>query len=52
MVTTADALDRVADDALAELRAARPSNDAVGAAIAAAALCRAEWPTSFRRGIR
>jgi len=38
MTTTATALDRVADAALAELTAARPSDDAIGAAIAAAAL--------------
>ncbi len=33
-----DALDRIADAALAELSAGRPSEDAVGAAVAAAAL--------------
>ncbi len=38
MTKTATALDRVADVALAELTAARPSDDAVGAAVAAAAL--------------
>jgi hypothetical protein len=38
MTKTVDALDRIADDALAELSAARPSQDAVGAAVAAAAL--------------
>ena len=38
MTKTVDALDRVADAALAELSAARPSQDAVGAAVAAAAL--------------
>lgn len=38
MTKTAAALDRVADAALAELTAARPSDDAVGAAVAAAAL--------------
>jgi uncharacterized protein YerC len=35
---TANALDRIADAALSELTAARPSHDAVGAAVAAAAL--------------
>ena len=38
MTKTATALDRIADAALAELSAVRPSNDAVGAAVAAAAL--------------
>ena len=38
MTKTATALDRVADASLAELIAARPSDDAVGAAVAAAAL--------------
>lgn len=38
MTKTAAALDRVADAALVELTAARPSDDAVGAAVAAAAL--------------
>lgn len=38
MTKTATALDRIADTALAELSAARPSNDAVGAAVVAAAL--------------
>ena len=38
MTKTASALDRVADAALAQLAAARPSDDAVGAAVAAAAL--------------
>lgn len=38
MTKTIDALDRIADVALAELSAARPSDDAVGAAVAAAAL--------------
>lgn len=38
MTNTATALDRLADAAVAELSAARPSDDAVGAAIAAAAL--------------
>ena len=38
MTKTATALDRIADATLAELTAARPSDDAVGAAIAAAAL--------------
>jgi hypothetical protein len=37
-VTTTDARDRIADAALTELTAARPSEDAVGAAVAAAAL--------------
>jgi hypothetical protein len=35
---TADALDRLADTALSELSMVRPSNDSVGAAVAAAAL--------------
>lgn len=38
MTKTATALDRIADVAIAELGAARPSDDAVGAAVAAAAL--------------
>ena len=38
MPKTATAHDRVADAALAELTAVRPSDDAVGAAVAAAAL--------------
>lgn len=38
MTKTATAYDRIADAALAELTAARPSDDAVGSAIAAAAL--------------
>ena len=38
MTKTATALDRIADAALAELTTVRPSNDAVGAAVAAAAL--------------
>ena len=38
MTKTAAALDRIADAALAELTAARPSDDAVGAAVAAAGL--------------
>ena len=38
MTKTATAYDRVADAALAELTAARPTDDAVGAALAAAAL--------------
>lgn len=38
MTKTVDALDRLADAALAELSAVRPSNDSVGAAVAAAAL--------------
>ena len=38
MTKTVDALDRIADAALAELSASRPSEDAVGAAVAAAAL--------------
>lgn len=38
MTKTATAHDRIADAALAELTAARPSHDAVGAAVAAAAL--------------
>ena len=50
MPKTATAHDRIADAALAELIAARPSNDAVGAAIAAAALLaeRAAQETSDR----
>jgi uncharacterized protein YerC len=35
---TVDALDRLADTALSELAAVRPSGDAAGAAVAAAAL--------------
>lgn len=38
MPKTATAHDRIADAALAELTAVRPSSDAIGAAIAAAAL--------------
>ena len=38
MTKTVDALGRIADAALAELSAVRPSDDAVGAAVAAAAL--------------
>jgi hypothetical protein len=38
MTRTATAHDRVAEAALAELTAVRPSDDAVGAAVAAAAL--------------
>ena len=38
MTKTATALDRIADAAVAELASARPSDDAVGAAVAAAAL--------------
>lgn len=38
MTKIAAAHDRIADAALAELTAVRPSNDAVGAAVAAAAL--------------
>ena len=38
MTKTTEALDRIAAAALAELSAARPSDDAVGAAVAAAAL--------------
>jgi hypothetical protein len=38
MTKTATAHDRIADAALPELAAVRPSNDAVGAAVAAAAL--------------
>lgn len=38
MTKTTDALDDVADAALRELAAARPTQDAVGAAIAAVAL--------------
>jgi hypothetical protein len=38
MTKTTDAMDRVAQDALTELSNVRPSGDAVGAAVAAAAL--------------
>lgn len=38
MPKTTEALDRIADAALADLTAVRPSDDAVGAAVAAAAL--------------
>ncbi len=38
MTKTVDALDRIADAAVSELAAARPSDDAIGAAVAAAAL--------------
>ena len=38
MTKTTTALDRIADAAVAELTAARPSDDAVGAAVAAVAL--------------
>jgi hypothetical protein len=38
MTKTTDALDRIAADALTELAHVRPSGDAVGAAVAAAAL--------------
>jgi len=38
MTKTVDALDRIAAAAVAELAVARPSDDAVGAAVAAAAL--------------
>ncbi|MBI2709091.1 MAG: helix-turn-helix transcriptional regulator [Actinobacteria bacterium] len=38
MTKTATAHDRIADAAVAELTSVRPSNDAVGAAVAAAAL--------------
>ena len=38
MMKTATAHDRIADAALAELTAARPSDDAIGAAVAAAGL--------------
>jgi hypothetical protein len=38
MTKTAHALDQLADAALSELSAVRPSDDAVGAAVAAAAL--------------
>jgi len=38
MTKTTEAPDRIADAALSELSAARPRDDAVGAAIAAAAL--------------
>ena len=36
MMKTVDALDRIADAALSELSDARPTDDAVGAAVAAA----------------
>ena len=50
MAKTATAHDRIADAALAELTAVRPSDDAVGAAVAAAALLaeRAARETSDR----
>jgi hypothetical protein len=50
MTKTATALDRIADAAVAELAAVRPSDDAVGAAVAAAALLaeRAARETSDR----
>ena len=38
MTKTTTALDRIADAAVAELMTARPSDDAVGAAVAAVAL--------------
>ena len=38
MTKTVDARDRIADAARSELSAVRPSDDAVGAAVAAAAL--------------
>jgi len=38
MTNTTDALASLADDALAELTSVRPTDDAVGAAVAAAAL--------------
>lgn len=38
MTKTVDALDRLAETALAELSAVRPSDDSIGAAVAAAAL--------------
>ena len=38
MTDTTDALAGLADDALAELASVRPTDDAVGAAVAAAAL--------------
>ena len=50
MTKTIDALDRLADTVLAELKSVRPSDDAVGAAVAAAALLaqRAAQETSER----
>jgi hypothetical protein len=50
MPKIASAHDRIADAALADLTAVRPSNDAVGAAVAAAALLaeRAAQETSDR----
>ena len=41
MTNTVNAMDRLADAALTELSAARPSDDAVGAAVAAAGLAAA-----------
>lgn len=38
MTKSASALDRIADAALSELTSARPTDDAIGAAVAAAAL--------------
>lgn len=38
MTKTVDALDRLAETALSELSAVRPSDDSIGAAVAAAAL--------------
>jgi hypothetical protein len=38
MMKTVDALDRLAEAALSELSALRPSDDSIGAAVAAAAL--------------
>jgi hypothetical protein len=50
MTKAIDPLDRLADAALSELSGLRPSNDAVGAAVAAAALLsqRAAQETSDR----
>jgi hypothetical protein len=38
MTKTTEALDRIAEDALTEMATVRPSGDAIGAAVAAAAL--------------
>jgi uncharacterized protein YerC len=52
MPKTTETLDRIADAALAELSAVRRSNDAVGAAVAAALLAdRAAQETSDRNRV-
>ncbi len=53
MTKTTAALDRIADVAVTELSAARPSGDAVGAAVAVAALfaARAEQEVSDRNRV-